>query len=270
MSKREKVVRLLEVMYDWIQGPRTSTGAIVQKSSSPGETPSVTVDCPACKGTGKRGREVCDQCSRGQIVVDDYTGRVAGAPAENAATEAIERRERRAKVSREILRLALDEKARESDLDVEGDPFTSSVEAKERHDRSGSFPELYAAIARLESEWPMHGVALRLVYEPGSVRVLPLRSSLLAAAEHAIDLITVWMPENLRVPHWALEDAGPVEAGKGRWANASQQARRNDLIYSLSDTGRGPTEIAREVGLSHSMVSRILQARPVPTQGMVA
>lgn len=273
MTKREKVVWLLEHMHDWIPGPRTATGSIVQSSTTPGETPSKTIDCPVCKGTGKRGREVCDECDRGVIVIDDYTGRVAGAAPETAADVALERRERRRKVDREIERLRSQVRGGGSDMDVTGDTYTAAVEAKERLDRSGSFRELYACIDRLQLDWPMHAYALLLTFSPdGSHPVdLPKRETLVRATELAIDCITSWMPAEVRVPRWALNPSTQTCAtGKGRWANPSQQARRNDRIYTMIDSGYSPTEIGQELGLDRAQVTRILAARPVASQGMVA
>jgi hypothetical protein len=272
VTKREKVICLLEHMHDWIPGPRTATGSIVQSASTPGETPSKTIDCPICKGTGKRGREVCDECDRGIIVVDDYTGRVAGAKAENAATVALERRERRAKRDREIERLHSQTYLRAADLDVQGDAYTSAVEAKVRQDRSGSFRELYSSIDRLSVEWPAHARALALVYGPDTdqLRGLPLNTNLTRAAEHAVGILAAWMPDDLRVPHWLVGRQQVSAPGKGRWANPSQQVRRNERIYAMKDAGCTVREIGLQVGLDSAQVSRILQAWPVATQGMVA
>ena len=272
MTKREKVIWLLEHMHDWIPGPRTATGSIVQSASTPGETPSKTIDCPVCKGTGKRGREVCDECDRGLIVIDDYTGRVAGASPDTAADVTLERRERNRKVDQEIDRLRRQINLRDSELDVTSDTYTSAVEAKEHLERSGSFRELYVCVDRLQHDWPMHAYALLLTFSPDGSHPcdLPPREALVRATELAIDCVTSWMPNQVRVPRWALEPAQASAAGNGRWANPSQQVHRNEHIYAMLDSGYSVREIGRELGLDSAQVSRIWQARPVPTQGMVA
>lgn len=272
MTKRDKVIWLLEHMYDWIPGPRTATGSIVQSAATPGEAPSKTIDCPVCKGTGKRGRELCDECDHGLIVIDDYTGRVAGAAPETADVAAVERRERRRKVDQEIARLRRQVQLRDSDLDVTGDTYTAAVEAKEHLERSGSFAELYVCIDRLQHDWPMHAYALLLTFSPDGTHPcdLPPREALVRATELAIDCITSWMPADLRVPRWALEPPQVGAPGKGRWANPSQQAQRNERIFAMLDAGHSPIEIGRQMGLDQSQVRRILASRPVASQGMVA
>lgn len=71
---------LLRSYADWMPGARTSTGSIVQRSTSGGEVASAYDDCPTCGGRGttrRSGQDVpCRTCAgRGAIAVDAYTRR---------------------------------------------------------------------------------------------------------------------------------------------------------------------------------------------------
>jgi hypothetical protein len=198
----------------------------------------------------------------GYLIVDAYTGRTANAPAERAADTVEVRREHARKVDAEIRRLIHERAVREG-AEATGDLLTHATEAKERLYRQGSFTELDECCERLRQEWPRIAYAVELVYGPdalGEFRV-PIRASVLAAADHGIALLAEWMPSSITVPRWALSKTSPATLpGTGRWADPSKQRERDELIWKLRHVEqRTTTEIASRIGLSRRSVCDILQ-----------
>jgi hypothetical protein len=99
LERIELVYALLRSLFDWVPGPKTSTGAIVARSAERGFAPTKQVPCPTCTdpcepsghregcrcygpGALKRGRSViaCARCGGGTCPVCDGSRAVKDAP----------------------------------------------------------------------------------------------------------------------------------------------------------------------------------------------
>ncbi|HMA26067.1 MAG: helix-turn-helix domain-containing protein [Solirubrobacterales bacterium] len=260
MSQSEQIRRLLELAFSWVPYPRTRPlEAMAGFAGGTDEHGRALrwLTCPDCLANG-RTMPGCETCSgRGEIAdpgPDPMENRSAVAIGGLEQVRKYERQHERDRTLARLERLLGDPESQAG-----GDSMTYAVEQFERLCRGSSLAELVHALDRLQSERPWLYDALWLTFErPFDEHVLPLRESLERAVDEGIALLEGWLPDELRVPEWALLGEVSQMAGKGRWANDAQQRRRNREIRALAQQGLGTREIARRVGLDHAQVSRIL------------
>lgn len=264
---------LLRSLFDWAPGPRTATGSMVARSSLPGELPTLRIECPSCRGAGVRdtrtGREPCDRCRNGRIVVDAYTGRERDAPA-----GAVSRQEeffRRLDVKRrrdaEIDRMARAFAIREGRLPEEdGGPLEHAVEARDRQYAAGDYEALERALAALRHFRPLAYEALmRFVVYGEETKVGPrLRERL----DEVVAAVAACMPVEIRVPAW-LHDEATARAAKGslqygrRPSHEEARAHRNAEIVRMRTDPEAPVPVdvvCRLFALSRSQVYAVVAA----------
>jgi hypothetical protein len=289
----QAVVALLRSLYDWVPGPRTSTGAIVAKGALPGEVASAERDCPACDGKGRRrerGMEkACERChGRGVLSVDAHTLReVAPEPSLEQAGALID--SIRAELSHESLagpdptttvQTRLDRKRRqegtirrmeaarrvEAGEEATGDLLTAAIEQRDRYYEHGAYAELERCLSVLRRR--DHGAYAAIlavhVLDQGLRTVGP---RLAARAGEGVCRMADLMGKPIRVPPW-VEEAEKRRAEQERRRSSEwyaktarhEQARgpRNAEIRVRAANGEKPGHIARGLGMSKRRVEQIV------------
>lgn len=293
MTRDERATeQLLGSWYDWVPGPRTSTGLIVARGALPGEVASAERHCPVCGGDGRRRVRGIDQsCVRcgggGAITVDAYTGRELAAKADLSLVASIEaelaleredaapetgtagqaRAARKAQQDATLLRLkerALDEGP--------GDVLTSAWDARIRQYEAGDYAPLEALMALWRQRAKQGHDALLVVFvlesiEPGLRKIGPrLRARAEVELHHFAPSLRAELGRPIRIPPWirAREERERESLHRGRtYRHVQARRQRNGVIVAMANDGRSAEQIAERTGLSARRVRQVVASSSV-------
>jgi hypothetical protein len=286
MNPRLQSIRaLLHTLDDWVPGPKTSTGALVQRSAVKGEAPSRRIPCPACDGKGRlRNLRICERCGgdaqrakpgRGFLEVDDYTGKevtteeqqgerktvicsVCGGTGKRSASSHPSKDAPPCDPCNGWGRIAGEK------LSTQGHGPRKDMlpweRAKEAMDEAGSYRELSRIMDDLRWQHPnLHDAARRLGQKEAG-------EELSQVEKWALEWISDRMPYEVKVPGFVArrQPKTPVSRFQKHRGGAVEKLReeRNEEIRRLRDEEEwSVTRICREFELEKSQVYDILRER---------
>jgi hypothetical protein len=269
-TRGSQVYALLRAYVAYASGLRTSTGQIVSRGSTPGETPSKRIPCPVCKGTKrKRVRGVtkpCDECLNdkgqptGRITVDSYTGRrrAGEQPSHRFTPQEMSGWELQTELALNRIEALL--KMNEGE-EAAHDSFSAAYDTGQKLLAQGSYPELARALTWLRDVDPVaHSLIWQaVIYAPFG----PPAGTVLTACEAICETLAERLPERIEVPRWANEAAEWRDKHESLWrgrtlGHAEQRAVRDDEIRALHVSGTPVASIMATYSLSQAQVYRAL------------
>lgn len=221
LSRRDRLVVLLETRSAWVPAPRSQFGSF---GAVPGEKATERKACRSCDETGlvngRTGQESCPKCDgAGWYLVDGYTGKREDPPREVAVLAGPEREQWRRQTDAKIARLDL-QLASPSEVSartLQDETPERWERERDRHYRHGDYRALDLALEHHA------GAVAQLATWTFEYRILEIahNTELAKAAYAAVDLLNLRMPDPIRVPHWYL----PTTDATAKWKAASAARR---------------------------------------------
>jgi hypothetical protein len=284
MTQRLQSIRaLLHTLDDWVPGPKTSTGALVQRSAVKGESPSRRIPCPACDGKGRlKNLRICERCGgnvqtgksgRGFLEVDDYTGK--------EVTTEEQRGERKTVICSSCggtgKRSASSHPSKDAPpcdpcngwgrvagekLSTQGSGPKRDMlpweRAKQAMDEAGSYRELSRIMDDLRWQNPnLHDAARRLGQKEAG-------EELSQVEKWALEWISDRMPPEVKVPSFVSRRRESEAKKNMRWRgrqpfHEADRRERNDEIRRLFAEGWKVSRLSREFSLERRQIYNIVE-----------
>lgn len=266
----QAVWSLLRAYVAWIPGLRTSTGQIVSRGSSPGETPSKRIECPACKGTREtRVRGITTSCTEcldrkgrptGRITVDGYTGRRKAGETRSERFTPQEMSQWESQTELALNRIEALLRMNEGS-EAAHDAFTAAYDASEKMLDHDSFRDLKTALAWLRTVKPeAHSLIWQaVIYAPFGAPAGSVKS----VCEGICEVLAQYIGKKVEVPSWARDAAEwrdrKESLHRGRTPeHEEQREERKREIHELRVNGIPVSSIAERFGLAKTQVYGIL------------
>lgn len=271
-TRGDQVYALLRAYVAYAGGLRTSTGQIVSRGAIPGEQATRTIDCPVCKGTGRRRRRgvssPCDQCvdkngkPTGRVRIDAYTGRQRTAAIKTEPFTA--KQMSQWETDTELALSHIESLLRMNEgSEAAHDAFSAAYETGEKLLAQGSYPDLRLALAWLRDK---HPVAHSLIWQAVIYASFgPPEGGVRSACEAVCETLAAKMPERIDVPPWARDAATWRDSKESLWrgqtpAHTEKRAARDNEIRAQHTNGTPVSSIVANYALKKTQVYDILAA----------